>query len=178
MSCWYYPSRIASSRRVKAASRICASPAAPLPTFEHDGLRPHGLCEIPVNHATSPMSNEYRTVPLELEWCSQHLESCPARALHRSQESERRQHSVGLFIFDLLGYSAAGAATTSSSWANSSASSCTVCRLASLIQSARSAQLTMRFKDFKSYKGHHVLLFGDSYFTSIIGPNGSGKSNS
>lgn len=32
--------------------------------------------------------------------------------------------------------------------------------------------------DFKSYKGHHVLLFGDAYFTSIIGPNGSGKSNS
>lgn len=32
--------------------------------------------------------------------------------------------------------------------------------------------------DFKSYKGHHQLLFGDSYFTSIIGPNGSGKSNS
>lgn len=33
-------------------------------------------------------------------------------------------------------------------------------------------------EDFKSYKGHHTLLFGDSYFTSIIGPNGSGKSNS
>lgn len=32
--------------------------------------------------------------------------------------------------------------------------------------------------DFKSYRGHHVLQFGDSYFTSIIGPNGSGKSNS
>ncbi|KAF4970206.1 hypothetical protein FZEAL_10095, partial [Fusarium zealandicum] len=32
--------------------------------------------------------------------------------------------------------------------------------------------------DFKSYKGHHVLLFGKSYFTSVIGPNGSGKSNS
>ncbi len=32
--------------------------------------------------------------------------------------------------------------------------------------------------NFKSYKGHHQLLFGDSYFTSIIGPNGSGKSNS
>jgi len=32
--------------------------------------------------------------------------------------------------------------------------------------------------DFKSYKGHHILTFGDSYFTSIIGPNGSGKSNS
>ncbi|KAK4574371.1 Structural maintenance of chromosomes protein 1B [Recurvomyces mirabilis] len=32
--------------------------------------------------------------------------------------------------------------------------------------------------NFKSYKGHHVLQFGDSYFTSIIGPNGSGKSNS
>lgn len=32
--------------------------------------------------------------------------------------------------------------------------------------------------NFKSYKGHHSLLFGDSYFTSIIGPNGSGKSNS
>ncbi|RYP79708.1 hypothetical protein DL770_006550 [Monosporascus sp. CRB-9-2] len=32
--------------------------------------------------------------------------------------------------------------------------------------------------NFKSYKGHHILLFGDSYFTSIIGPNGSGKSNS
>jgi len=32
--------------------------------------------------------------------------------------------------------------------------------------------------DFKSYKGHHTLLFGDAYFTSIIGPNGSGKSNS
>ena len=31
--------------------------------------------------------------------------------------------------------------------------------------------------DFKSYKGHHSLLFGDAYFTSIIGPNGSGKSN-
>lgn len=34
------------------------------------------------------------------------------------------------------------------------------------------------WEDFKSYKGHHTLLFGDSYFTSIIGPNGSGKSNS
>ncbi|KAF7558965.1 hypothetical protein G7046_g5195 [Stylonectria norvegica] len=32
--------------------------------------------------------------------------------------------------------------------------------------------------NFKSYKAHHTLLFGDSYFTSIIGPNGSGKSNS
>ena len=32
--------------------------------------------------------------------------------------------------------------------------------------------------NFKSYKGHHILLFGDAYFTSIIGPNGSGKSNS
>ncbi|EEH19233.2 hypothetical protein PABG_01552 [Paracoccidioides brasiliensis Pb03] len=32
--------------------------------------------------------------------------------------------------------------------------------------------------NFKSYKGHHTLLFGDAYFTSIIGPNGSGKSNS
>ncbi|KAF2271090.1 putative cohesin complex subunit [Lojkania enalia] len=32
--------------------------------------------------------------------------------------------------------------------------------------------------NFKSYRGHHVLLFGDSYFTSVIGPNGSGKSNS
>ncbi|KAK8191429.1 putative cohesin complex subunit [Phyllosticta capitalensis] len=32
--------------------------------------------------------------------------------------------------------------------------------------------------NFKSYRGHHVLLFGDSHFTSIIGPNGSGKSNS
>jgi structural maintenance of chromosome 1 len=32
--------------------------------------------------------------------------------------------------------------------------------------------------DFKSYCGRHTLLFGDSYFTSIIGPNGSGKSNS
>jgi structural maintenance of chromosome 1 len=32
--------------------------------------------------------------------------------------------------------------------------------------------------DFKSYRDKHVLLFGDSYFTSIIGPNGSGKSNS
>ena len=32
--------------------------------------------------------------------------------------------------------------------------------------------------NFKSYKGHHVLLFGDAHFTSIIGPNGSGKSNS
>ncbi|KAL2393181.1 Structural maintenance of chromosomes protein 1 [Exophiala dermatitidis] len=31
--------------------------------------------------------------------------------------------------------------------------------------------------NFKSYKGHHVLLFGDAFFTSIIGPNGSGKSN-
>ncbi|KAF2815257.1 mitotic cohesin complex [Mytilinidion resinicola] len=36
----------------------------------------------------------------------------------------------------------------------------------------------LEVKDFKSYRGHHVLLFGDSYFTSIIGPNGSGKSNS
>ncbi|KAF4554085.1 RecF/RecN/SMC N terminal domain-containing protein 1 [Elsinoe fawcettii] len=32
--------------------------------------------------------------------------------------------------------------------------------------------------NFKSYKNHHVMHFGDSYFTSIIGPNGSGKSNS
>lgn len=39
-------------------------------------------------------------------------------------------------------------------------------------------QLTFAPPDFKSYKGHHTLLFGDAYFTSIIGPNGSGKSNS
>ncbi|KAL9590956.1 MAG: hypothetical protein Q9203_000241 [Teloschistes exilis] len=32
--------------------------------------------------------------------------------------------------------------------------------------------------NFKSYKGHHILQIGDSYFTSVIGPNGSGKSNS
>ncbi|KAK5109705.1 hypothetical protein LTR62_006828 [Meristemomyces frigidus] len=36
----------------------------------------------------------------------------------------------------------------------------------------------LQLNNFKSYKGHHVLQFGDSYFTSIIGPNGSGKSNS
>ncbi|KAH8658820.1 putative structural maintenance of chromosomes protein 1 [Tricladium varicosporioides] len=38
--------------------------------------------------------------------------------------------------------------------------------------------IRLELNNFKSYKGHHVLLFGDSYFTSIIGPNGSGKSNS
>lgn len=38
--------------------------------------------------------------------------------------------------------------------------------------------LALELFNFKSYKGHHVLRFGDSYFTSIIGPNGSGKSNS
>ncbi|KAL9049828.1 MAG: hypothetical protein Q9162_007002 [Coniocarpon cinnabarinum] len=32
--------------------------------------------------------------------------------------------------------------------------------------------------NFKSYKGHHALLFGNANWTSIIGPNGSGKSNS
>lgn len=37
---------------------------------------------------------------------------------------------------------------------------------------------SLTITDFKSYKGHHVLLFGDAYFTSVIGPNGSGKSNS
>jgi structural maintenance of chromosome 1 len=38
--------------------------------------------------------------------------------------------------------------------------------------------LQLELFNFKSYKGHHVMQFGDSYFTSIIGPNGSGKSNS
>ncbi|TKA72713.1 hypothetical protein B0A55_05543 [Friedmanniomyces simplex] len=38
--------------------------------------------------------------------------------------------------------------------------------------------LALELNNFKSYKGTHVLQFGDSYFTSIIGPNGSGKSNS
>ncbi|KAK5995835.1 Structural maintenance of chromosomes protein 1 [Cladobotryum mycophilum] len=38
--------------------------------------------------------------------------------------------------------------------------------------------IRLELNNFKSYKGHHTLLFGDSYFTSIIGPNGSGKSNS
>ncbi|KIW08904.1 uncharacterized protein PV09_00823 [Verruconis gallopava] len=38
--------------------------------------------------------------------------------------------------------------------------------------------IRLELSNFKSYKGHHVLLFGDSFFTSIIGPNGSGKSNS
>ncbi|KAF7510726.1 hypothetical protein GJ744_006092 [Endocarpon pusillum] len=37
--------------------------------------------------------------------------------------------------------------------------------------------IRLELYNFKSYKGHHVLLFGDAYFTSIIGPNGSGKSN-
>ncbi|KAF1958884.1 RecF/RecN/SMC protein [Byssothecium circinans] len=32
--------------------------------------------------------------------------------------------------------------------------------------------------NFKTYRGRHVLPFGNSWFTSIIGPNGSGKSNS
>ncbi|KAI5369563.1 Putative structural maintenance of chromosomes protein [Septoria linicola] len=38
--------------------------------------------------------------------------------------------------------------------------------------------LALELYNFKSYRGHHVMQFGDSYFTSIIGPNGSGKSNS
>ncbi|CAF9934174.1 MAG: Structural maintenance of chromosomes protein 1 [Alectoria fallacina] len=38
--------------------------------------------------------------------------------------------------------------------------------------------IRLELYNFKSYKGHHLLLLGDSYFTSIIGPNGSGKSNS
>ncbi|KAI9798097.1 MAG: Structural maintenance of chromosomes protein 1 [Piccolia ochrophora] len=38
--------------------------------------------------------------------------------------------------------------------------------------------IRLELYNFKSYKGHHTLAFGDSYFTSIIGPNGSGKSNS
>lgn len=38
--------------------------------------------------------------------------------------------------------------------------------------------LSLELFNFKSYKGHHVMHFGDSYFTSVIGPNGSGKSNS
>ncbi|OJJ00131.1 hypothetical protein ASPVEDRAFT_81712 [Aspergillus versicolor CBS 583.65] len=38
--------------------------------------------------------------------------------------------------------------------------------------------IRLELYNFKSYKGHHVLLFGDAYFTSIVGPNGSGKSNS
>ncbi|KKK16815.1 hypothetical protein ARAM_005494 [Aspergillus rambellii] len=38
--------------------------------------------------------------------------------------------------------------------------------------------IRLELYNFKSYKGHHTLLFGDAYFTSIIGPNGSGKSNS
>lgn len=38
--------------------------------------------------------------------------------------------------------------------------------------------LALELFNFKSYKGQHVMQFGDSYFTSIIGPNGSGKSNS
>lgn len=38
--------------------------------------------------------------------------------------------------------------------------------------------LALELFNFKSYRGHHVMQFGDSYFTSIIGPNGSGKSNS
>ncbi|KAF2770020.1 condensin complex component SMC1 [Teratosphaeria nubilosa] len=38
--------------------------------------------------------------------------------------------------------------------------------------------IALELSNFKSYRGHHVLQFGDSYFTSIIGPNGSGKSNS
>lgn len=37
--------------------------------------------------------------------------------------------------------------------------------------------IRLELYNFKSYKAHHVLLFGDAYFTSIIGPNGSGKSN-
>ncbi|KAK6355243.1 Structural maintenance of chromosomes protein 1 [Orbilia brochopaga] len=36
----------------------------------------------------------------------------------------------------------------------------------------------LELNNFKSYKGHQRIEFGDSYFTSIIGPNGSGKSNS
>ncbi|KAJ9612433.1 Structural maintenance of chromosomes protein 1 [Cladophialophora chaetospira] len=38
--------------------------------------------------------------------------------------------------------------------------------------------IRLELYNFKSYKGHHILLFGDAYFTSIVGPNGSGKSNS
>lgn len=59
-------------------------------------------------------------------------------------------------------------------WGSSSASNCSVCRTF-IIYLYPNLTLCL---DFKSYKGHHTLLFGDSYFTSIIGPNGSGKSNS
>ena len=37
--------------------------------------------------------------------------------------------------------------------------------------------IRLELYNFKSYKSHHSLLFGDAYFTSVIGPNGSGKSN-
>ncbi|GKZ67040.1 structural maintenance of chromosomes protein 1 [Aspergillus niger] len=59
-------------------------------------------------------------------------------------------------------------------WESSSGLSCSV---SDVLRRALSTALTPAL-DFKSYKGHHVLLFGDAYFTSIIGPNGSGKSNS
>ncbi|EPS38697.1 hypothetical protein H072_7507 [Dactylellina haptotyla CBS 200.50] len=36
----------------------------------------------------------------------------------------------------------------------------------------------LELNNFKSYKGHQKIEFGESFFTSIIGPNGSGKSNS
>lgn len=37
--------------------------------------------------------------------------------------------------------------------------------------------IELHLSNFKSWAGTHVLLFGDSFFTSVIGPNGSGKSN-
>ncbi|TKA32416.1 hypothetical protein B0A50_01522 [Salinomyces thailandicus] len=38
--------------------------------------------------------------------------------------------------------------------------------------------IALSINNFKSWRGEHLLQFGDSYFTSVIGPNGSGKSNS
>ena len=34
--------------------------------------------------------------------------------------------------------------------------------------------IRLELYNFKSYRGHHIFNFGDSYWTSIIGPNGSG----
>ncbi|RDA89049.1 hypothetical protein CP533_6199, partial [Ophiocordyceps camponoti-saundersi (nom. inval.)] len=52
------------------------------------------------------------------------------------------------------------------------------CHFGVEVKAAMGKLIRLELFNFKSYKGHHTLLFGDSYFTSIIGPNGSGKSNS
>lgn len=126
------------------------------------------ISQCPCKYRAPRLCAPRRVSPDAIPYCKHYYSGRNWTGIYSASRGVIRPFGISRYISP----TSARRATPLSGWASSSALS----YLVSGTSDAKYRLLTST--DFKSYRGHHVLLFGDSYFTSIIGPNGSGKSNS